>query len=215
MSRDVSPETKSPLRSAGHGSRKEATDHSFFLNEMSGRTPQKIFISIIFKKQFLDESIQKAFYSFLKTEALLRSAGHGSRKEATDHSWRLHEDRSAVLRPLCGQHPVQHLLASHIQAPESQALLQGSRHHVPARVCDAFGRESSNAALRKTFSQLAAAGSHFPPSQSRPEQLQVSKTALSMKPSGFATIVVGGRVFDIACGLPNMYIVVYIDRIYK
>ena len=36
-----------------------------------------------------------------------------------------------------------------------------------------------------------------------------------VKRGGMASIVVGGRVFDIADGTPNMYIVVYLHRVYK
>ena len=39
--------------------------------EISGRSPRKLFIFYFPKKYFLDQSIQKMFFSLLKTEALV------------------------------------------------------------------------------------------------------------------------------------------------
>ena len=43
----------------------------YFLTEISASSLQQLFIFIIYKKHFLDQSIQKTFYFMLKTKALL------------------------------------------------------------------------------------------------------------------------------------------------
>ena len=46
-------------------------DSASFIAELSVSSPQKLFIFIIYKKYFLDQSIQQIFYLILKKEALV------------------------------------------------------------------------------------------------------------------------------------------------
>lgn len=47
------------------------------------------------------------------------------------HPRGLHARRAALLRPVCGQHPVQHLFPPHLQAARAGRHLPRCHHHVP------------------------------------------------------------------------------------